>query len=166
MSITYEQYTKEMARYDSGVALTTSDIERMKELDQAAAQNGWNYTPQNDKITTESIYKDPSSSQPNNSSSSTSSSSSSSGRGGLASSDEFNSSDFDKKMENFEKANEGVDSGWSNPKHNTDNNDLNNSDPWYSGGGNNSGGGTAAGNGTSTNQAPASPNPETNNGTN
>ena len=165
MSITYEQYTKEMARYDSGVALTTSDIERMKELDQAAAQNGWNYTPQNDKITTESIYKDPSSSQPNNSSGSTSSSSSSSGRGGLASSDEFNSSDFDKKMENFEKANEGVDSGWSNPKHNTDNNDLNNSDPWYSGGGNNSGGGTAAGNGTSTNQAPASPNPETNNGT-
>lgn len=79
---------------------------------------------------------------------------------------EFNSStgDFDKKMENFEKANEGVDSGWSNPKHNTDNNDLNNSDPWYSGGGNNSGSGTAAGNTTSKDQAPASPNTDTNDG--
>lgn len=166
MSISYEQYTKEMARYDSGVALTTADIERMKELDQAAAQNGWNYTPQNDKITTENIYKDPSSSQPNNSSSSTSSSSSSSGRGGLASSDEFNSPDFDNKIKNFEEANsdEALDNNWRNPKHNTDNNDLNNSDPWYSGGGNNSGGGTAAGNTTSKDQAPTSPNTDTNDG--
>lgn len=92
-------------------------------------------------------------------------STSSGGMPGVGPGGEFNSStgDFDNKINNFEEANKKVDEGWSNPKYNTDNNDLNNSDPWYSGGGDNSGGGTAAGNGTSTNQAPASPNTGANN---
>lgn len=88
------------------------------------------------------------------------------GMPGVGPGGEFNSStgDFDKKMENFDKANsdEALDNNWRNPKGNTADNDLNNSDPWYSGGGDNSGGGTAAGNGTSTNQPPASPNTNSN----
>ena len=95
-------------------------------------------------------------------------SSSTGGKPGVGPGGEFNSStgDYDKKMENFDKANsdKALDNNWRNLKHNTDNNDLNNSDPWYSGGGNNSGGGTAAGNTPSKDQAPASPNTDSNDG--
>ena len=146
-------------------AVTTEQMENLRRVDEELINRGAGNSGANNQIWNEHGGVKPES-VGNDNSSSTVNRAPFNGSGGLPSSDEFNSSTdkFDNTMKNFEEAND-VDKGWRNPKGNTADNDLNNSDPWYSGGGNNSGGGTAAGNGTSTNQPPAPTNTNSNDGT-
>ena len=157
-NMTAAQRQREIEVLSSG-PITDSSLARLETLDRYESGN----TSPSSSSTSSGSNRDPSSTF---NTSSSSGSTSDGGKPGVGPGGEFNSStgDFDKKMANFEKANEGVDSGWSNPRHNTanNNNNVNNTDRQLNTSSNNSSGGTAGATNMANDEAPASPNTNSN----
>lgn len=158
-NMTAAQRQREIEVLSSG-PITDSSLARLEALDRYESGN----TSPSSSSTSSGSNRDPSNTF---NTSSSSGSTSDGGKPGVGPGGEFNSStgDFDKKMANFEKANEGVDSGWSNPRHNTANNNnsnVNNTDRQLNTSSNNSSGGTAGAANMVNDEAPASNNIDNN----